>query len=425
MSPFIIEEHVFDGQHIREYPKALASSQEDTVRLHAKSYTPQAVHQGSKTGDITIVAFHANAFPKEVYEPFFEQLYLRLKDYHNILINTIWIADQAAQGTSAILNDDVLGNDPSWFDHSRDVLAMVNTFRSRMKRPIIAIGHSMGATQALATAHLHPRLFEGLIMIDPPISPSYAPTVKPLLQYALSRPETYKSRDQLDETICKLPLVKGWDQRAVQRYLETAFHTSPTTTQPNTSIKPFTSKYVEAKTLVRPNTDHVGVQESLSDTQRAVYPNVDPDAPLTGPVYNAHSRIAWSYLPGLRPPALYLLGAGSRLSPLNELEERTNITGTGPGGSGGRVAGKVASVTIPGGHFLPMTNVEGTAEAVAEWIRKELERHRMTEKDLYGLWKRQTVAEKQKLEPPVEEMLKSWDGKPWPKVKERGTKSRM
>lgn len=34
-----------------------------------------------------------------------------------------------------------------WFDHSRDLLNMVNHFRDSMSRPIIGIGHSMGCTQ--------------------------------------------------------------------------------------------------------------------------------------------------------------------------------------------------------------------------------------------------------------------------------------
>ena len=34
-----------------------------------------------------------------------------------------------------------------YFDHSRDLLHMVNTFRHEMPEPIIGIGHSMGALQ--------------------------------------------------------------------------------------------------------------------------------------------------------------------------------------------------------------------------------------------------------------------------------------
>lgn len=421
--PFVVRQHVFEGQHVREYPRALAV-QEDSVRLQAKSYTPKEIDDSEVTGNLTVIAFHANAFPKEVYEPFFEALYRRLKDGHGIVVSSIWIADQASQGFSAILNDEKLGNDPHWFDHARDILAMVNAFRQQMKRPIVGIGHSLGGTQALATAHYHPRLFEAIAMIDPPISLTYAPTMQPMLSFALSRPETYDSWDQVEKTVRKTPLFKTWDRRALQRYIDTAFHTSPTATQPNTRIKPKTTKYVEATTLVRPNTEHLGVSK-VSDVQRAIYPNVDPDAPLTGPVYNAPTRIAWSFLPTLRPAALFLLGKGSRLSDPDELEERSNITGVAPGGNGGHAAGKVATVSIPGGHFLPMTNPDGSAAAIAEWLREELHSFRKREDALMKEWDSTTLAEKQKLSTGVEDVLRSWDGKPWAKPKANGKKSRL
>ena len=35
----------------------------------------------------------------------------------------------------------------NWFDHSRDLLKMINHFEERMPRPIVGIGHSMGTTQ--------------------------------------------------------------------------------------------------------------------------------------------------------------------------------------------------------------------------------------------------------------------------------------
>lgn len=37
----------------------------------------------------------------------------------------------------------------NWFDHSRDLLHMINHFREEMPRPIIGVGHSMGCAQLL------------------------------------------------------------------------------------------------------------------------------------------------------------------------------------------------------------------------------------------------------------------------------------
>lgn len=421
---FLIEEHQFQGQHIREYPRALVSSQEDDVWLHARSYTPRDVANGSSRGDLTIIAFHANGFPKEVYEPFFEALYRHLKETQSLTVGSIWIADQASQGSSALLNDEKLGNDPSWFDHSRDVLAMTNNFRKRMVRPIYAVGHSMGGTQAVATAHIHPRLFEGVAMIDASISMTPSPSLKAMLKYTLRKPDSYPSREQAEEAVRKTPFFKTWNPRALQRYIDTAFHTSPTVAIPNDSVKPFTTKYADITTLLRPNTQHTGTSGKVSDVERALYPNLDPAAPLTGPVNNPFPRISWSHLPNLRPSALYLMGEGSQIVPVKEIAERTKVTGTAPGGSGGVAAGRVKSLTIPGGHFLPMTNVQGTAEATSEWLGAEIRRYRRTEEALMESWKG-SVAEKQKLEPAVETTLKNWDGKPWIKAETHSEKSKL
>lgn len=38
-------------------------------------------------------------------------------------------------------------NAASWFDHSRDLLALVNHFRDEMPYPLIGLGHSMGGAQ--------------------------------------------------------------------------------------------------------------------------------------------------------------------------------------------------------------------------------------------------------------------------------------
>jgi hypothetical protein len=45
------------------------------------------------------------------------------------------------------ISDNIEAN---WFDHSRDLLYMVNYFRERMIRPIFGIGHSTGTAQLLA-----------------------------------------------------------------------------------------------------------------------------------------------------------------------------------------------------------------------------------------------------------------------------------
>ena len=49
--------------YIREYPLATADGQEDTLHLAIKQYTPLD-NLSPQKGDVTIIAAHANGFPK-------------------------------------------------------------------------------------------------------------------------------------------------------------------------------------------------------------------------------------------------------------------------------------------------------------------------------------------------------------------------
>jgi hypothetical protein len=62
-SPFRVVEHVVPSQHIREYPAATAHEQEDVLNLAVKQYIPLD-NPNPQPGDVTILAAHANGFPK-------------------------------------------------------------------------------------------------------------------------------------------------------------------------------------------------------------------------------------------------------------------------------------------------------------------------------------------------------------------------
>ena len=145
MNGFRVVEHKVPCQHVREYSQATANSQEDVLYLKVKQYIPLD-NPTPKPGDVTIIAAHANAFPKELFEPLWEDLLSRAKD-QGWRIRSIWAADVAHQGESSVLNEELLGNEPSWFDHSRDLLHMINLKRDEMPRPIVGVGHSMGGAQ--------------------------------------------------------------------------------------------------------------------------------------------------------------------------------------------------------------------------------------------------------------------------------------
>lgn len=61
-SPFIVTEHVINGQHIREYANAMRTPNA-SPKLVLKQYTP-IDNPSPQPGDVTIIGAHGCGFPK-------------------------------------------------------------------------------------------------------------------------------------------------------------------------------------------------------------------------------------------------------------------------------------------------------------------------------------------------------------------------
>lgn len=154
-SPFTIITHTIPASHLRDYPHGIANEDEDLF-LKVKQYIPDqqicfttpSGREEKGTGDdaVTIIAAGGIGFLKEFYEPLFEEL-LFGADRAGFMIQAIWMADPVNMGASAVRNQANLGCDPSWWDHSRDLWAMVEHLRRDMVQPVMGLGHSMGANQ--------------------------------------------------------------------------------------------------------------------------------------------------------------------------------------------------------------------------------------------------------------------------------------
>ncbi|KAF9886758.1 hypothetical protein FE257_011135 [Aspergillus nanangensis] len=393
-SIFDVKEHFVNAQHIREYPAATAERQEDVLQLALKQYVPRD-NLSPKAGDFSIIGAHANGFPKELYEPLWEEIHHRLKA-QGIAIRGIWIADVAHQGKSSMVNEQKLGNDPSSLDHARDLLLMINEFRDQLPRPIVGIGHSMGAVQLITLSLLHPRLLQSLVLIEPPMTPI------PITSYALAiatastfRKDRWSSRDAVRAAMPKNPYYRSWDPRVFDQWIEHGFRDTPTVLHPQPgAVTLATPKLQEVFTFLRP------LYDVSRDVNKTAYPDLDPTtlAPdRTG--YNAAADFVWRNLPALRPTALYIMGGASPLG-ASELEAmKLARTGMGVGGSGGAPSGKVGQVTIPGGgHLLPMETVDGTAEAIVEWLGQQVPVVRLSDEEFQKRWDGLTLMEKSRLD---------------------------
>ena len=110
---FQILDHVIDAQHIREYPNGTRHQDDCTLKLHLKQYKPLN-NLEAKPDSITIIAATGNGFPKETYEPLWDDL-IDQANSASLPIRAIWIADSSHQGASGIANEAAQGDDRMYF----------------------------------------------------------------------------------------------------------------------------------------------------------------------------------------------------------------------------------------------------------------------------------------------------------------------
>ncbi|KAJ8068194.1 hypothetical protein OCU04_003764 [Sclerotinia nivalis] len=342
-STFKTIEHVIPGQHIREYPNGTKHQQEDILQLSIEQYIPINSPSPISDNSITVIGVHGSGFPKETYEPLWEDLYSSLLS-RNVHIRSIWVADCSNQGASGILNEDVQGDDTCWFDHSRDLLHMINHFRSEMPRPLVGIAHSMGCAQLINLSIMHPRLLSTLILYEP-------------------KAESYFRK-----------AFKTWDARALELYLKHGLRAIPTAlynpTQeiPASTVTLTPSKHQEAWSYTQ-----VNFEPREAGLDRLLLPDWDNNLDVPMLFTRTECSITMRNLPHLRPSVLYIFGNKSPLSSASSQDEKMTLTGSGIGGSGGAAKDVVKKVTFSdAGHLFVFENVNESARVAADWIERWL-----------------------------------------------------
>ncbi|KAL4759083.1 putative toxin biosynthesis protein [Aspergillus foveolatus] len=414
--PFRIVEHTVPGQHIREYPGATANEQEDVLSLVVKQYIPLD-NPSPQPGDVTILAAHANGFPKELYEPLWEELHARSKE-NGFRIRSIWMADVAHQGQSSVVNEDLLGNDPSWFDHPRDLLHLVNVKRKEMPRPIVGVGHSMGGAHLAQLAIIHPRLLHSLILLDPVIQRQTTQldagdlgkqklVIAKTTQSSTYRRDYWPSRRAALDSFKRNPFYQAWDPRVLERWVRYGLRDLPTSIYPleessssvasnNSAEHPVTLRttlHQEVFTFSRPNYD--GPPGFAVPVNKVTHPDLDPDHLGSWPFYRPEPSRIFAQLPHLRPSVLYIFGGTSDMSTPTMIADKLAHTGTGLGGSGGVTAGRVRDVVLKGkGHLVAQEAPVQCAEEASKWLGPELQRWRGEEKMFQDQWGQKSKIEK-------------------------------
>lgn len=95
---FRIVEHTLDASHIRGFPRTTSTHQNEVLQLAIKQYTPLN-NPRPQPGDITIIAAHANAFPKVGNLPNFVVISFRITDFAftggSLIVNSITIVSRS------------------------------------------------------------------------------------------------------------------------------------------------------------------------------------------------------------------------------------------------------------------------------------------------------------------------------------------
>ncbi|KAJ5983802.1 hypothetical protein N7481_005901 [Penicillium waksmanii] len=410
--PFRIVEHVVPGQHIREYPAATANSQEEPLNLAVKQYIPLD-NPNPQPGDVTILAAHANGFPKELYEPLWEEIHARAKDA-GFRIRSIWMADVAWEGESSVLNEHILGNDPSWFDHPRDLLHLVNVKRAEMPRPIIGVGHSFGGAHLTQLSLMHPRLFHSLVLLDPVVQRQSTQLdglsleenkqiIAKTTQLSTYRRDLWPSRKAAEEGFKRSPFYQTWDPRVLERWVKYGLRDLPTLHHPlddktvtdknNLPVTLRTPFHHEVFTFSRPNYNHI--PGSGKPVNRVTHPDLDPNNKQSHPFYRPEPVRIFSQLPFLRPSVLYIFGGKSDMCLPWMMADKLEHTGVGVGGSGGVAAGRVRDVLLKDkGHLLAQEAVNECADAAVAWMAPELRRWKDEEESFWSEWNKKSKLEK-------------------------------
>ena len=295
------------------------------------------------------------------------------------------------EGASSVHNSESLGDDSNWFDHSRDLLHLINIFRESFPRPVIGLAHSRGCSQIAQLAHIHPRLLSSCIFIEPLMLSGPLPGKNPAY-FATRRKDLWASRQEAEQDLRKTLPYKAWNPQVFRRYLDVGLRATPTDIYPlsHDNVKPgsvtlTTTKHQEAWSFARPTLTPRLTDPTAEELKREklLAPDIDLDKMRPFYSYRSEAFMALDDLPTLRPPVFYISAQKSPFSFTKAIEWKMTTTGAGIGGSGGIALGKVEKVMLrEARHYAPSEHIGGCAKACVGWLERSLTEWRKEEEIL-------------------------------------------
>lgn len=364
---WIKERHTIPAAHIRGLDRGVCDNDAPFLRLAVNQFTPRQLPKDT-TGYFTLIVAHGIAFSKESYEPHFDDLLNT-----GVPIRSIWIADCAASAESYRLNEDVIGDEIHWLDYARDMWQMINHFQKQMPPPLLGVGNSLGFGEIATLSSWHPRLFSGLISIDPALGPR--PGTRwpaPYKWYpgvlATKRKDNWSTRQEARDALLKTAYFQKYDPRVFEKVVDHEIRdVEPSATGEAGTDVPVTlttPKRMESYIWMLadpPLPNHIAAPEASNNPRilRAAPPGF----------YRPESARMWAALPQLYPPVLIAWGAKSPHAAMWNRSYYLDIIGSGLGGNGGEPTGMVSETLVDGaGHPVAQERPKELATAVAPWI---------------------------------------------------------
>lgn len=374
-----VKHHVVPAAHMRGYARGCTDEFSGRpMRLAVKQYVPLSNLAPSK-GDVTLVMSGGLGVSKESFEPYFDALLDATETSGSFRIRGIWMADPWSTGESYRLNTTLVGDDPHWIDHSRDLYNIINRFGDEMPQPLFGMGESWGAGHFVMMNTWHPRLFAGILLLEPALGPGLEMTgwepehalvnwpTKPKYYpgcVASKRPDRWKTREEAVKHLSRGLFYAQMDKRV--RALALQHDLVEATDSTGTYITLATPKSVEAEYWCRADPP-LGSEPPYPHHEKPV-----PRALTVVGFYRQEGLTFHEAVKHVTCPTMILFGGKSFLSLVPDYQATfLRITGTAPDGGGGVESGQVTHAVVEkGAHAITLTNPDESAQAVAPWIAK-------------------------------------------------------
>lgn len=213
-----------------------------------------------------------------------------------------------------------------------------------------------------------------------------------------TRRDIWPSRKAAVEKFRGNKFYQQWDPRVLEKWIEFGLRDLPTEQYPELP------KEVAAEGP--PVTLTTTVAQEVYLYLRAYYrdPRLFQDEgelsaiqPTLGdlPFDMPEGRELYNQLPNIKPNVMFIFGNKSEASSPASRADKMAITGTGRGGNGGAVKGRVKQVVVDSGHLVGMERPREAGEAAGDFLADELlrwdEREREREKAVAGLTRAERV----------------------------------